>query len=30
MTKDPTDHAMVISKNDIDHFPGQKAVAEYV
>jgi len=30
MTKDPTDHAMVVSKNDIDHFLGQKTVAEYV
>lgn len=30
MTKDPTDHAMVISMNDIAHFLGQKTVAEYV
>lgn len=30
MAKDPTDHAMVISMNDIAHFLGQKTVAEYV
>jgi diguanylate cyclase (GGDEF)-like protein/PAS domain S-box-containing protein len=30
MTNDPTDHAMVISMNDIAHFLGQKTVAEYV
>ena len=30
MTKDPTDHAMVISMNDIAHFLGQKTVGEYV
>jgi diguanylate cyclase (GGDEF)-like protein/PAS domain S-box-containing protein len=30
MTKDPTDHAMVISMNDIAHFLGQTTVAEYV
>lgn len=30
MTKDPTDHAMVVSMNDIAHFLGQKTVAEYV
>lgn len=30
MTKDPTDHAMVISMNDIAHFLGQRTVAEYV
>jgi EAL domain-containing protein (putative c-di-GMP-specific phosphodiesterase class I) len=30
MTKEPTDHAMVVSMNDIAHFPGQKTVAEYV
>jgi EAL domain-containing protein (putative c-di-GMP-specific phosphodiesterase class I) len=30
MIKDPTDHAMVISMNDIAHFLGQKTVAEYV
>ena len=30
MAKDPTDHAMVISMNDIAHFLGQKTVGEYV
>jgi EAL domain-containing protein (putative c-di-GMP-specific phosphodiesterase class I) len=30
MAKDPTDHAMVISMNDIAHFLGQSTVGEYV
>ncbi len=30
ITRDPTDHAMVISMNDIAHFLGQTTVAEFV
>ncbi len=30
ITRDPTDHAMVVSMNDIAHFLGQTTVAEFV